>query len=649
MNTSKCAQQIYILQEELMSSITMQMVQQVLKAVGGHDNVIQSGNCITRLRLTLKDASKVDVNAINALEVVLDVVDAEGQCQIILGPGKAKTAADIMQQVLTQSPEELEHIEMPVQAAKKVEEKPAVVKQVAPSEVKTAELEKETTENETASKVVVEPEKPAASETKPAASNEDPMITELLSALGGAGNIIQCGNCMTRLRISLKNNDVVDTARIKAIPQAMGVIESDEQIQIIFGPGKVQKVADKMNVSLAAASTNDAPEPSADLNAIAADKKNELKKKRTSGVQQFLSKFATIFTPLIPGFIAAGLMLGIATLIEQSFLLGNDNPNALLLSVVAYMKVFGKGLFSFLSILIGYNGQKAFGGSGVNGAIIASLFVLGYNPEATTGIYSGMNDFFGMAIDPRGNIIGVLIASIVGAWVEKRVRKLVPENLDMILTSMITLLIMGAFTFTVIMPIGGVLFKGMSWLFINLNGNPFGSAILAGLFLIAVMFGIHQGFVPVYFALMETQGFNSLFPILAMAGGGLVGASFALYFKAKPDSVTRTQIKGAIVPGILGIGEPLIYGVTLPRVKPFITACIGGAAGGFFIGLVSYMGLPIGLNTIFGPSGVVAIPLMTSNAGIFQAMLVALVGLMISYVVSFIVTWFFGTKNVDLS
>lgn len=56
-----------------------------------------------------------------------------------------------------------------------------------------------------------------------------------------------------------------------------------------------------------------------------------------------------------------------------------------------------------------------------------------------------------------------------------------------------------------------------------------------------------------------------------------------------------------IIPGFLGIGEPLIYGVTPPRVKPFVTACVGGSAGGFFIGLVSYMGLPIGLNTVFGP------------------------------------------------
>lgn len=159
------------------------------------------------------------------------------------------------------------------------------------------------------------------------------------------------------------------------------------------------------------------------------------------------------------------------------------------MSAIGYMKVFSKGLFAFLSILIGHNAQKAFGGTGVNGAIIASLFVLGYVPDAKVGYYAGIDNFFGLPIDPRGSIIGVLIATISGAWGERRVRKLMPDNLDMILTSLITLLIMGAVTFVAIMPLGGELFKGMSWLFLHLNGNPMGSAVLAGLFLIAVMFG----------------------------------------------------------------------------------------------------------------------------------------------------------------
>ncbi|MDT8866145.1 PTS N-acetylmuramic acid transporter subunit IIBC [Vibrio fluvialis] len=478
------------------------------------------------------------------------------------------------------------------------------------------------------------------------------MISQILAAVGGSGNVNKCGNCMTRLRLTLANNGVADQATLKQIPGVMGVVESDEQFQIILGPGKAQQAADLMNQLIESITSGNAQpieaKDSQDLSSVAAAQKKQMKSKQTSAVQRFLSKFATIFTPLIPGFIAAGLLLGFATLLEQIYVV-DQTPSQFMLDLIAYMKVFGKGLFAFLSILIGYNAQQAFGGSGVNGAILASLFVLGYNPEATSGIYSGMSEFFGYTIDPRGNIIGVLLAAIIGAQVERKVREYMPDDLDMILTSVVTLLIMGVVTYVVIMPIGGELFKGMSWLFMNLNDNPLGAAVLAGLFLISVVFGIHQGFVPVYFALMEAQGFNSLFPILAMAGAGQVGASLALYFKANKDAVLRTQVKGAIIPGILGIGEPLIYGVTLPRVKPFVTACVGGAAGGFFIGLVSYLGLPVGLNTVFGPSGIVAIPLMTSNSGIFAGMAVFVTGLFISYVVGFIATYFVGSKNVDLS
>ncbi|MCY9803517.1 PTS N-acetylmuramic acid transporter subunit IIBC [Vibrio scophthalmi] len=479
-------------------------------------------------------------------------------------------------------------------------------------------------------------------------------IESIIAAVGGGANIEKGGNCMTRLRLSLADTGAVDESTLKAIPGVLGMVESDQQLQVILGPGKAQQAAEMLNEildSLTLGGSSNASTPSRnkdDLNSIAKQQKSQMKSKQTSAVQRFLSKFATIFTPLIPGFIAAGLLLGFATLIEQTMIIGQD-PSEFIVSLVSYMKVFGKGLFAFLSILIGYNAQQAFGGSGVNGAILASLFVLGYNPDATSGIYSGMSDFFGFAIDPRGNIIGVLLAAILGAQVERLVRRFMPDDLDMILTSVVTLLIMGAITFIVIMPVGGVLFKGMSWLFLNLNDNPFGAAVLAGLFLISVVFGIHQGFVPVYFALMEVQGFNSLFPILAMAGAGQVGASLALYWKAKKESTLRTQIRGAIIPGILGIGEPLIYGVTLPRVKPFVTACIGGAAGGFFIGLVSYFGLPIGLNTVFGPSGIVAIPLMTSNEGIFAGMAIFVIGLLISYAVGFIATLLFGSKDIDLS
>ncbi len=191
-------------------------------------------------------------------------------------------------------------------------------------------------------------------------------------------------------------------------------------------------------------------------------------------------------------------------------------------------------------------------------------FLLGYNPAATTGYYAGFHDFFGLPIDPRGNIIGVLIAAWACARIEGMVRRFMPDDLDMLLTSLITLLITATLAYLIIMPLGGWLFEGMSWLFMHLNSNPFGCAVLAGLFLIAVVFGVHQGFIPVYLALMDSEGFNSLFPILSMAGAGRVGAALALYWRAQPHSALRSQVRGAIIPGLLGVGEPLIYGVTLP-------------------------------------------------------------------------------------
>lgn len=478
----------------------------------------------------------------------------------------------------------------------------------------------------------------------------DATIVQILTCVGGSQNIALCGNCMTRLRLTLHERSLVDHAELKKVPGVMGVIEGNDQLQIVLGPGKAQTASEMMNALLTQNHASQEREATpADLHTLAAANKQQLKSKQTSGFHSFLTKFATIFTPLIPGFIAAGLLLGIATLLQQTLVLEGSTAPLWLTGLIGYMKIFSMGLFTFLSILIGFNAQKAFGGTGVNGAIIASLFILRYSAEGTVGYYAGIDNFFGLVIDPRGNIIGVLLACIFGAWIERKVRKIIPDNLDMILTSSITLLITGAVTYVVIMPIGVELFKGMSWLFLHLNGNPFGTALLAGLFLIAVVFGIHQGFVPVYFALMDAQGFNSLFPILAMAGAGQVGAALALYLKAKPDSTLRLQIKGAIFPGLLGIGEPLIYGVTLPRLKPFITACFGGAVGGFFIGLVAYMGLPIGLNTVFGPSGLVSIPLMTSSQGIYAGIMVYIAGVFISYAAGFIFTLLFGCKNVDLT
>jgi N-acetylmuramic acid-specific PTS system IIC component len=502
------------------------------------------------------------------------------------------------------------------------------------------------------------------------------MMLNIIENIGGEANVSLASNCMTRLRLTLKDTSQVNKAVLQKTAGIMGVLEADGQLQLVMGPGKAQRGADAMNETLdqirsgkisvaataagatthAAAETVAASGDAPTLKQIAADNKSQLRANQKNpllvALQSFLSKFAAIFTPLIPGFIGAGLLAGVAAILQATMVTGVATPNPTVVQFIQFINSFSKILFFFLPVLVGHNAQKAFGGSGVNGAIVGAFFIAAYGTPNAAGLsgapISGMLTFFDHEIIQRGGVIGALIAAIFGAFVEKKVRTFIPDNFDMVLTSFFTLLIVGVATYLVIMPAAFALFKGMGWLFFTLNGNPFGAAILAGLFLISVVFGVHQGFVPVYLSLMEKVGYNTLFPILAVAGGGQVGAALALYVKSKKGSVLRSQIKGAIVPGFLGIGEPLIYGVTLPRGKPFVTACFGASVGGLFIGTMAAMGWTIGLNTAFGPSGLVGLPLMTSSHGIVTGMVIYLMGLLIAYVAGFIITLLFGIKGVDL-
>lgn len=204
------------------------------------------------------------------------------------------------------------------------------------------------------------------------------LLNTILTRVGGPGNIASCGNCMTRLRLGVHDSSLVDP-NIKTLEGVKGVILTSDQVQVVFGPGKAHRAAKAMSELLGEAPVQDAAE-------IAAQNKRQLKAKQTSGVQQFLAKFATIFTPLIPGFIAAGLLLGIATLIATVMHVPADAQGTLP-DALNFMKVFSKGLFTFLVILVGYNAAQAFGGTGVNGAIIAALFcsvITQLQPRVTT-------------------------------------------------------------------------------------------------------------------------------------------------------------------------------------------------------------------------------------------------------------------------
>ena len=216
-----------------------------------------------------------------------------------------------------------------------------------------------------------------------------------------------------------------------------------------------------------------------------------------------------------------------------------------------------------------------------------------------------------------------------------------PESVDIIFTPLLTLLICVIPYILIVMPLLGYVSGGIVWVFSklcmseNLLVRIIAGYISTALFLPLVAAGMHHGLVALYSVQLQELGYVTLYPALAMAGAGQVGTAIALWLKAKKVGNQKlcTVISGALPAGFLGIGEPLIYGVTLPLGKPFITAGLGAGFGGALV-----MAFEVA-STTWGPSGLLGAFVMTAGPrGAVASVLIYLAGLVVAYICSFIIT-----------
>lgn len=447
-----------------------------------------------------------------------------------------------------------------------------------------------------------------------AANKHRELAERILEHLGGPSNILTYTNCMTRLRVTPKEASLINKDALKKTEGVLGLVE-EETLQIIVGPGVVNHVAEAFGALLKEADVD------IDLKALASKKKSELSQKNATPFKLFLRRVASIFIPLIPALVASGLITGISKAIVQAGWLPADS------TVAVVMTVIGAGLFAYLGILVGLNAAKEFGGSPALGALAGILVI---NPDVAK------ITLFGEKLLPgRGGLIGVLFAAIFMALVEKRVRRYVPAALDIIITPTVTLLITGIVTYLVFMPIGGLISDGITQgLLAILNmGGVFAGFILAATFLPLVVTGLHQGLTPIHLELIKSIGNDPLLPILAMGGAGQVGAAFAIYFKTRKPRLKRA-IGGGLPSGMLGIGEPLIFGVTLPLGRPFLTACLGAGVGGAFQAYFSVATIAVGVSGL-----PLTFLVLTEQIALY------LIGLFIAYGAGFLFTYLFGYKD----
>ncbi|MEU2022639.1 PTS transporter subunit EIIC [Streptomyces sp. NPDC016469] len=455
----------------------------------------------------------------------------------------------------------------------------------------------------------------------------------ILPLVGGAANVSSIAHCMTRLRLGLHDRSLVQDDALKAVPAVMGVVE-DDTYQIVLGPGTVARVTPEFE-KLVEEGKAEAPAPApADATPLTAEElaaqgaamKAARKAKNATPFKLFLRRIANIFVPLIPALIGCGIIAGLNGLLVNLEWLPSVTPA---------LAAMASGFMALIAVFVGYNTAKEFGGTPILGGAVAAIIVFPgvANIEA-----------FGQKLSPgQGGVLGALGAAVLAVYVEKWCRRWVPEALDVLVTPTLTVLISGLVTIFGLMYVAGEVSTAIGdfadWLLSN--GGAGAGLILGGFFLPLVMLGLHQALIPIHTTLIEQQGYTVLLPILAMAGAGQVGAAIATYFRLPRNESIRKTIKSALPAGFLGVGEPLIYGVSLPLGRPFITACVGGAFGGAFVGFFNQLGDAVG-STAIGPSGWALFPLLDGNHGLGATIAIYAGGLVVGYLAGFLATYFFG-------
>lgn len=463
--------------------------------------------------------------------------------------------------------------------------------------------------------------------------NNKELAILLVKLVGGKDNVVKATNCMTRLRLTVKDSGKVQDDVIKKTDGVLGLVVDKNTYQIVLGPGKVKKVMDICSSELGLPTEGQVTEN------WEANKENIKSMQKQSPFKAGIKLIADIFIPLIPAIIAAGLFNGFAGLISTLQGQGVLSAEGFWQVTQLLFALLGGSFLSYFAIFTGINAAKQFGATEGLGGMIGAVSI-GANIVAIStvfGLYNAEVPLNSILTTGKGGIIGVILGVWILSKIEKFIRKSVPDVLDLILTPFLSLLITAIIFVFVIMPLTGfasdLLVRGLS--VIIGSSNPVVSVIsgylLAALFLPMVLLGLHHGLIPIYAIQLEVQGGVALFPVLAMAGAGQVGAAIAIYIIAKRVHNKRMMkvITGALPAGFLGVGEPLIYGVTLPLFKPFITAGLGAGFGGAFVMLTKV------LANAWGPSGLVAIPIMKP-----ESMLNFFIGLLISYIAGFIITYF---------
>lgn len=389
------------------------------------------------------------------------------------------------------------------------------------------------------------------------------LAQRIVELIGGKENVNDAWHCQTRLRFKLVDENKAETEKIKELAGVINVLSKGGVYQIVIGPN-VADVFEEL-------------EPLLDLN-----QGSEQKEKTNIGAK-IIDFVSGVFQPIIPALSGAGMVKAVLALLVVFKAVNVESATYQLLNML------GDTIFYFLPVFLAFTEARKLKCNQIIAAAVATVLV---NPMWLSFVTAGKPvNLFNVIpfhlVNYAYSVIPIILIVFVQSYIEHFLNKLIPKAIELVFVPMLTLLIMGILALSVLGPIGDILGGYLSQFFtyLSVNASWAPALLVGGLLPVMVMFGLHNGIAPLGVMQMATKGYDSIFgPGCVVSNMCSATAALVVALRTR-DQKTKELGFSSSITAYMGITEPALYGINLPKRYPLIAAMIGGAFGGLYAGL----------------------------------------------------------------
>ena len=462
------------------------------------------------------------------------------------------------------------------------------------------------------------------------------VASDILENVGGKENIKSMTHCFTRLRFVLKDSKKADKDVVSRLEGVIQVVEAAGQFQVVLG-SKVTKVYDAA-VSILGGE-------------IGADADVDIPAEKQSFGNLLIQKLGEIFTPIVPAIAAAGLIKGLLSAVAK---LGWVDASA---STYVILNTASNIIFYFMPIFLAYTAAKALKTNHII-AMMLGGFLCHPTIDAMVQDIATKSTIFGLPVIKMAftvgekskvfayteSVIPIILAVIVLYFLEKLLKKVIPEVLQLILVPGICLIVMLPVMLTVVGPVGIWVGYAIQWLYNGLYGfSPIlGGIVVGGLWGVCVIFGAHRALLPIGLNDVALTGFNTLMCFAGAANFSQAGAALGVMLKTKNNNTRQVAASGALSAWLVGVTEPAIYGCNLRLKKPMICAIIAGAVGG------GIMGIGRAINYGFANNGILTIMSYYGPGVALSQFMAYIIGICVAFFGAAALTYIVGFEDDPL-